>query len=178
MWKISQPSGAICGPSKSATSPRTNRNCPDHEGTARPSRDRCIAARCSLQSGSRSGPGIWSHLVKNASTSAAVLSRRALRPRRTKSASLAMSVCGKGKHGRHILGFEIVVVVEDVLCGHAGTEQVENRIDRVAQPAYAGLAVTDRRVGRDAVQRVAKRLLGRFFVHLACFLTDRRCLTA
>ena len=56
------------------------------------------------------------------------------------------------KGSQEIVTFEIRMVLDDLLDAHARRQELQEVLDGVAQPSHRGLTVTDRRVGRDAVQ--------------------------
>jgi hypothetical protein len=57
---------------------------------------------------------------------------------------------GELEHGVNVFTFEVFVIGQDFLMGHAGTEPFEHGFNRVTQATDAGFAVTDVRVDGDA----------------------------
>jgi hypothetical protein len=57
---------------------------------------------------------------------------------------------GVSERREQVIALQILVVGENVIVRHAGTEQLEQHLNRIAQPADTRLPVAHRRVNRDA----------------------------
>ena len=57
----------------------------------------------------------------------------------------------QGKHCQQVVAFEVIVVGENLVVSHAGTQQFQQKLHRIPQPSHARLAVTDLRVDGDSV---------------------------
>jgi len=58
----------------------------------------------------------------------------------------------KLKRGKDVVALKVRIVGEDLVDRHAGGEQLQHAIDRVAQPSDRRLPVADGWVGCDAVE--------------------------
>ncbi len=101
----------------------------------------------------RQSPGCGRRRTRRQSTtrsSAAVFGRRreSSRTHRLDAAGTDQPG-GKREHGQHVVTLEVFVVGQDLVDSHPRAEQFEKRLDRVAEPADARLAVAYRRVNRD-----------------------------
>ena len=60
---------------------------------------------------------------------------------------------GIGKGGQQVFPFEIWIIGQDLLDGHARAKQLQNHLDWVAEPPQAGLPMADGRVNGDAIEQ-------------------------
>jgi len=66
---------------------------------------------------------------------------------------------GKGQAGADVFAFEVRIISENLLRRHVPGQEFQHHAHRIAQPAHGGLAVANRRINRDAFQRVIHRAL-------------------
>src|SRR5215210_2787336 len=59
-----------------------------------------------------------------------------------------------GEHGEQVVVFQILVVGQDLIVCHAGTHQLQKRLDRIPKTPDDRLPVTDLRVYSYAFQKV------------------------
>ena len=67
--------------------------------------------------------------------------------------SLGESRCER-QHGEEIFPLKILIVGDDLVNRHAGTEQLKQTLNGVAKPADAGLAMADCRIDRDSLKKL------------------------
>jgi hypothetical protein len=72
-----------------------------------------------------------------------------IRPHQVHAAS-PRHPAGERRLGQEVVALQVFVVGQDRIDRHAGAEQFQERLHRIAEPADARLAVAHRRVDRDS----------------------------